>query len=451
MSEGPAETSGDVGLLSPVWAGTAAAAETTDRALLSAILQVELALVAVVAPESAGATVQAVAFDAVFDPAELAVRARGGGNPVIPLVSDLRAAVAGVDASAAAWVHRGATSQDILDSALMLIARRVLGGILADAQTVADRLAMLADEHRGTLMVARTLTQHSVPTTFGMRAAGWLHGVLRATRRLAEVRAELPLQWGGAGGTLASFGDEGLTIGDALAQRLGLSAPSFPWQVHRGPVTDLGDALTGLTDALGKIAMDILIASRPEIAEVREPAAAGRGVSSAMPQKRNPILSTLINSSARRMPALAAELHRSALAVDERPDGAWHAEWEPLRELLRLAGGTAGLAAELVSGLEVDAAAMRANLERSGPLIVSERIMRDLAETLGRSRVQQLVTEAAGGADLAASLRAEPALAGFSDAQLAELLDPARYLGVTDQLINRVLDTASAHRSGGRA
>ena len=440
----------DVGLLSPIWAGTPVALTTSDRSIVGAMLDVELALVAAIAPVPVVEIVRSVRQGTRFDVADIAVRARGGGNPVIPLVADLRAAVAAVDADAAGWVHRGATSQDILDTALILMTRRALELVLADAQAVARSLAALADRHRATLMVARTLTQHSVPTTFGLTVAGWLHGVVRAARRLVEARGQLPLQWGGAGGTLASYADDGLSIGTAMAHRLDLVAPIIPWQVHRAPITEIGDAITQLTDALGKIAVDVLLLSRPEIAELREPAAVGRGVSSAMPQKQNPVLSMLINTAARRSPSLAAELHRSAVAVNERPDGAWHVEWPTLRELLRLAGGATGLAAELVGGLLVREAAMLANLKLSGPLIVSERLMLEFGPLIGRTKLQQLISVAVGDAtvDLAVSLRAEPGLAGISDERLARLLEPANYLGVADELVTRVLDDLAENGLG---
>jgi 3-carboxy-cis,cis-muconate cycloisomerase len=439
----------DYGLLSPAWAGTAVAAATGDRALIAALLDVEVALADAYAdlgigPDTAPASVRAAASRIVVDPAELAERARGGGNPVIPLVADLRSAVAADDERAAQWVHRGATSQDILDTALMLVARRAVTVILEDAASIVRALRLLTDRHRGTLTVARTLTQHGVPSTFGLKVAGWLHGVHTAARRLTLI--QLPVQWGGAGGTLASFSvigsaGTGLQLADSLAARLGLAAPAVPWQSQRGPVTALGDALATLSDALGTIAGNVALLSRPEIAELGEPAAEGRGVSSAMPQKHNPVLSVLILAAARRAPGLAAELHHSAMTVDDRPAGAWHAEWPVLRELLRQVAGAASAAAELTSGLIVNEQAMRRNAELTGPLIVSERLMLQFGDLIGRERLRELVV---GGGRLAESLRAEPALASVTDDQLAAALDPALYLGATEAIIDRVL-AESAH------
>lgn len=439
----------DHGLLSPTWAGTKVAAATGDHAIVAALLEVEVAIVDAYAdlgsaPESAPVAVRAAALKIVIDPAELAQRARGGGNPVIPLVADLRSAVAAEDEQAARWVHRGATSQDILDTALMLVARRSVTVILQDAATIVRALRLLADRHRSTLMVARTLTQHGVPSTFGLTAALWLHSVHTASRALAQVR--LPVQWGGAGGTLASFSviggaGTGLALADSLAARLGLGTAAVPWQTQRAPVTGLGDALATLSDALGTIAGNVALLSRPEIAELAEPAAEGRGLSSAMPQKRNPVLSVLISAAARRAPGLAAELHRSAMTVDGRPPGAWHAEWPVLREVLRLVAGATSAAAELTSGLIVDERAMMGNLRLTGPLIVSERLMLQFGDLLGPGRVRELV--AGGGDGLAAALRAEPALASVTDEELAAALDPAQYLGASGAIIDRVLTESS--------
>lgn len=457
----------DVGLLAPQWAGSPVAHATGDSAVLTAMLEVEIVLVEAwaelgFAPVLAADVVRMAAAELDVDVAGLAVRSRAGGNPVIPLVKDLRAAAAERSADAAAWVHRGATSQDILDTALMVVARRATRDIQRTLVEVTACLAGLVDDHRTTLMASRTLTQHGVPSTFGLKAAGWLSGIGRAAERLRDAASRLPVQWGGAGGTLASFSaiggpGTGLAVGEAVARRLGLQA-SVPWQTQRAPVTELGDALAQVSGALGKIAADVLLLVRPEIGELGEPAASGRGGSSAMPQKQNPVLSVLINSSAQRTPALAAELHRSAVAVDERPDGAWHSEWGVLRELLRLTGGATGLAAELTGGLVVNPAAMLSNLRLSGPLVVSERLMLELSPLMGRDRLQQLISEVVAdpAEDLGALLRAEPALAGLDDQRLAGLLDPALYLGDSSLIIDRVLaghraaiDTATAE--GGQA
>jgi 3-carboxy-cis,cis-muconate cycloisomerase len=412
--------------------------------VLRAILDAEVALAAAQArsglvPQAAAATIRTVASEVVVDIAQAARRSRSAGNPIIALLGDLRAAVAGADSGAAGFVHLGATSQDILDTALMLVAQRSIRILSGDLDTAVSTLAGLAGRHRSTVMAGRTLTQHSVPTTFGLKAAGWLVGVVDATRALTVVADALPAQLGGAAGTLASFGQlapgRELEIVDAFAAELGLGAPTLPWHTHRAPVTRLGDALAGVCDALGKVAADISLLSRTEIAELHE---ASGGGSSAMPQKQNPVLSVLIQAAARKSPGLAAELHRSALAVDERPDGAWHVEWQTLRELLRVAGGAACLAAELLPGLRVDGERMRANLAISGPLIVAERVMLVAGPVLGMDHVTELVLQAAEHPpSLHESLRSE--LPDWSDERINELLDPLNYLGASGDLIDRAL------------
>ncbi|SDS43062.1 lyase family protein [Microterricola viridarii] len=298
---------------------------------------------------------------------QVAREAASGGNPVIPLVRALRA-------GGFAEAHEGATSQDILDSALMLLAERARAQIAADLTALESALARMARERRGQTAAARTLTQHAVPTTVGLRAANWLRGIRRA--RLALDAALLPAQLGGAGGTLASWADalgaeRAAALPAAFAAELGLAAPDAPWHTQRWPVTELGDALVQLLAALGKLATDVATLSRTEIAELAEGEPGG---SSAMPQKRNPAASVLIRSAALRAPQLGATLQLAAvLAVDERPDGSWHAEWPTLRELLRLALGATAHARTLVGGLVFDDAAVARNLAMTGGALLAER------------------------------------------------------------------------------
>ncbi|MEW9549021.1 lyase family protein [Nonomuraea sp. NPDC050783] len=383
-----------------------AAEETGDAAFLRALLDAEVALTRAqaalgLAPADAAEAVAAAARVAAFDLPGLAARARSGGNPVIPLVEDLRAAAG----PHGAYVHRGATSQDIVDTALMLVAHRTLGPVLADLDRVAAALAGLAGAHRDTVMAARTLTQQAVPTTFGLKAAGWRKLVLDARARLRAARDALPVQLGGAAGTLAAFhpeeprpgtgtdtgtgtgtdagaatgagtgadtgagagadagADAGLRLVARFAAELGLAEPVLPWHVLRTPVADLAGALAFASGALGKAAADVLVLSRTEVGELSEGVGGG---SSSMPHKHNPVRSTMIVAAARQTPALAAVLYGSLAAEDERPSGAWHAEWQPLRECLRLVAGAARDAAELVAGLRVHPERMRANLTLSG-------------------------------------------------------------------------------------
>ncbi|MGW1498567.1 3-carboxy-cis,cis-muconate cycloisomerase [Streptomyces mirabilis] len=441
-SESETEADADAGLLAPGWAGSPGASVTSDSAFLGALLDAEAALTRAqaglgLAPDAAASAVSAVAA-ADLDVRSIALRARGGGNPVIPLVADLTAAVGKEHGP---YVHRGATSQDILDTALMLVARRTLDLVLADLERTARALGRLAAAHRDTVMPGRTLTQHAVPTTFGLKAAGWRSLVLDARDRLASLR--LPAQLGGAAGTLAAFAafgaeDPGALVA-AYAGELDLAEPALPWHTLRTPIADLAGGLAFTAGALGKMAADVLTLSRTEIAEVAEGSGGG---SSAMPHKANPVAATVIAASARRAPGLAATLYGSMVAEDERPAGAWHAEWEPLRELLRLAAGAAHNAAELVEGLRVNADAMRDHLALTHGLIVSERLAVELAPVLGRARAKELLTRAAERAvaknrPLVDVLGEEPEL---KELDLVELTDPTRYTGSAGALTDRALE-----------
>ncbi|MEU9063907.1 3-carboxy-cis,cis-muconate cycloisomerase [Streptomyces sp. NPDC048430] len=435
----------DAGLLAPGRAGSAAETATGDHAFLRALLDAEAALTRAqaasgLAPAEAGRAVTAAADPDRFDVRELALRARSGGNPVIPLVAALTAAV---DEDARPFVHRGATSQDILDTAAMLVASRTLALVLDDLGRTADALELLAAGHRDTPMPGRTLTQHAVPTTFGLKAAGWRSLVLDARDRVRGVRDTLPVQLGGAAGTLAAFAADGDGAGPALvtayARELGLAEPLLPWHTLRTPVADLAGALAFTAGALGKAAADVLTLSRTEIAEVAEGSGGG---SSAMPHKANPVRATLIAAAARRAPGQAATLYGSLTAEDERPAGAWHAEWEPLRDLLRLVGGAARDAAELAEGLQVFPSAMRSHLGLTGGLIVSERLAAVAAGRVGPARAKEILTEAAGrardeGGPLSEILAGEAAFEGLD---LAELTDPARYTGCAGPLTDRALE-----------
>ncbi|MBA2949359.1 3-carboxy-cis,cis-muconate cycloisomerase [Streptomyces himalayensis] len=436
----------DAGLLAPGRAGSPAESATSDTAFLQALLDAEAALTRAqaatgLAPAEAAEAVTAAADAARFDIRDIALRARGGGNPVIPLVGDLTAAVPAVYAP---YVHRGATSQDIMDTAMMLVASRTLDVVLADLARAEQALARLAAAHRDTVMPGRTLTQHAVPTTFGLKAAGWRSLVLDARDRVRAVRDGLPAQLGGAAGTLAAFRAFGADLPTvdvlvtAYARELGLAEPLLPWHTLRTPVADLASALAFTVSALGKPAADVLTLSRTEIGELSEGTGGG---SSAMPHKANPVRATLIAAAARRAPHLAATLYGSLAAEDERPAGAWHAEWEPLRDLLRLTGGAARDTAELAGGLQVHPETMREHLDMTHGLIVSERLAAELTPHLGRARAKALLTDAAKrtrteGRALSDILAEAPDLA---DQDLAELTDPTRYTGSAGVLTDRAL------------
>lgn len=435
----------DTGLLAPEWARAGAASETSDHAYLRALLDAEAALTRAqaalgLAPAGAAAAVTEAAVPDRFGIRSLAARTADGGNPVIPLVADLTAAVG---AEYGPYVHRGATSQDIMDTATMLVAARTLAPVLADLGRTERALARLAAAHRDTVLPGRTLTQHAVPTTFGLKAAGWRSLVLDARDRVTRVRDALPAQLGGAAGTLAAFraygAEDATALTRAYAREVGLAAPALPWHTLRTPVADLAGCLAFTAGALGKFAVDVLTLSRTEIGEVSEGSGGG---SSAMPHKANPVRATLLASAARRAPQLAASLYGCLAAEDERPAGAWHAEWEPLRDLLRLVGGAATHAAELAEGLRVHPAAMRRNLGITRGLIVSERLSAALAPVLGRARAKELLTELARRAHAEDRPLSEllPETDELQDIDLDDLLDPAHYTGFAGPLTDRALE-----------
>ena len=438
----------DTGLLAPVWAGTPVHETTSDLAWLQAMLDAEAALARAQArlgliPGPVAAAISAVPASA-FDLAALAVSGRAAGNPVVPLVAALAGAV-GPDATD--HVHHGATSQDILDTATMLVCARSMRLIVADLDRAADALAELARTHRDTPMAGRTLTQHAVPITFGLKAAGWLTGLAGAAAALR--RLILPVQLGGAAGTMSGYLAgylAGHEVGAppstwhelpaAFAAELGLSAPVLPWHTDRSMIATVGSALAQTTGALGKLAVDVLTLSRTEIAEVTEPSPGG---SSAMPHKQNPVLATLIRSAALQVPQHAATLALAMLAEDERPSGPWQAEWPPLRDALRLTGGAAHTTATLTEGLQVHPDRMRANLDLSGALILTERLLAALAPTMGKAPAKTLLTEAIAeatrtGRPLPEVLAGTPGLPDLTD-----LLDPTTATGAAGALVDQAL------------
>jgi 3-carboxy-cis,cis-muconate cycloisomerase len=333
----------------------------SDEAWLRALLEAERALAAaeagvgVISVEEAEAVAAACA--GTFDAAALAEEGRRVGNPVEPLVRALR--------EGAERAHWGATTQDMLDTASALVARDAGVLVLAELGGLAEACATLAERHRGTVMAARTLLQQAVPTTFGLKAASWLVGVIHMRGRL-ERAVRLPAQLGGAGGTLAALGDRGTDVLRAYAEQLGLSEPVLPWHTRRLPVAELGSELAVAASFAGKIALDLALLAQTEVGEVREPADGG---SSTMPHKRNPVGSTLARACAARARAAAAELVAAVEQEHERAAGAWHVEWGALSDALAFSGGAVSWMRETLAGLEVDEERMRANIS---PGVLSE-------------------------------------------------------------------------------
>jgi 3-carboxy-cis,cis-muconate cycloisomerase len=448
------------------------AADVGDQAWLQAMLDTEAALAralerAGLADPGTGAEVTAAARADRFDVAELGRQAARTGNPVPALVRDL---ISMLPEKAASVVHRGATSQDILDTAAMLVARRAVGGTLGDLADAAAAAAELAETHAGTVMMGRTLLQQAVPVTFGLVAAGWLTGIDEASSRLYLVRADrLAVQFGGAAGTLAPLGDAGPEIVGLLAGELGLGRPVLPWHTDRLRIIELASALAGACAAVGKVARDVTLLAQSEVAEVTEgPGAVGqsgavrRGGSSAMPHKRNPVASVIILGCARRAPGLLATLVAAGEQELQRAAGAWHSEWEPLADLLGLTSSASRWAAELLAGLQVDADRMRANLDAAGGFPMAARVAALLAPVLGPLAAHEAVAEA-GAAAAAAGRPLRDALLDSSEQarwragaspgqqldgilspeQLDAALDPEGYLGASRRF---VADALAAHR-----
>ncbi|HYE48621.1 MAG TPA: 3-carboxy-cis,cis-muconate cycloisomerase [Azospirillaceae bacterium] len=427
-----------------------------DRAVLQGMFDVEAALARAqaavgVIPAAAAAPIAAACAADQFDPAAIGRAAALAGNPAIPLVAALRARVAAANPAAAHHVHRGATSQDVIDTGMVLRVRRALRLIDADLGRAEEALAGLARRHAGTVMVARTLLQHALPTTFGLKAAGWLSMVVRVRGRLRAAGAAFAvLQFGGAAGTLAALGDAGMEVAEALARDLGLALPDMPWHAQRDRVADLAAALGLVVGALGKVARDVAYMMATDTGEVSEPAGPGKGGSSAMPHKRNPVDTTVALAAATRAPGLVASLLAGLPQEHERGVGGWHAEWQPLSDLVRLTSGAVSRMAAALEGLEVDPEALRRGLGLTRGLVMAEAAALALAPVLGAEAAQSLVERAcrearAAGADLQAVLARDPEVRRCLDpAALARAMDPAAYLGSASTLIARALARRTA-------
>lgn len=404
----------------------------SDRGWLQAMLDAERALAAAearagVIPAAAAEAIAAACTAEAFDPTAIGDEARGPGNPVEPLV---RALAATLDPDAAEYVHWGATSQDILDTASMLVARNALHLLLEATADVARHCAAFADEHRDTPMPGRTLLRQAVPTTFGLKAAGWLMGVLEARRALERIsQLGLTVELGGAAGTLAALGDAGPDVVGLFAEELGLGVSEVPWHTNRVRVAELGSALAVCAGAMAKIGLDVALLGQTEVVEAR---ASGDGVSSTMPQKQNPVGSALAIACARQAQAHASVLVAALPQEHERALGGWHSEWPALRGALGHAGGAVDGARRALDRLEIDPERMRANLDFAGGAVMAEKASFVLAERIGRRAAREAVAEATrSGRPLAQEL-------DVGD------LDPESYLGSAGVFVDKAL---AAYRS----
>jgi 3-carboxy-cis,cis-muconate cycloisomerase len=431
----------------------------SDEALIAAMARFEAALALALAdvglaPRSAADRI-AACCDALepggpFAAEALVPAARRAGTLAIPFVRALTDAVARDDPQAARWVHWGATSQDVIDTALALQADAAGRVLLAEIARVGDRLAELADAHRGTMMTARTLLQPAAPVPFGWKAAVWLSPLPRLRRHLGQALEDLRvIQFGGAVGTRAALGGAGDALAAALAARLGLADPGVAWHAPRDRVARLGAELALTAGAFAQVGRDLSLMMQGEVGEAFEPSGEGRGGSSAMPHKRNPVCSMLALQAGLRAPGLAATLLAQQAGEHERGLGTWQADWWTIGGLFECAGSAAAAIGEALEGLRVDAAAMLANLRRTRGFVHAEAVTVALAGVLGKPRAHALMEQVCRdaidrGVDLAqaldAVLQADPSLAAaVSPEARARLFDPASQRGDADAMIDRAL------------
>ena len=421
------------------------------EAYLEAMLRFEAALVQAQAeqgmiPVAAAKVIMEACIVSNLDITSLKLQVGLAGNPNIPLVKQLTAAVKKIDPEAAKYVHLGATSQDVIDTAMVLQLKSALHIVQKDLQQLIAQLRSLAITHRRTIMVGRSFMQHARPITFGFKVATWLDGLLRANTRMEQlVQSNLVLQFGGAVGTLAGFDNKALFIAQSLAQKLDLPLPQISWHTQRDRIVELASAMGILVGNLGKIAKDISLLMQTEIGEVFEPAGAGKGGSSTMPHKRNPVGCVAILAAAQRAPGLVSTLMLAMPQDHERATGLWHAEWLPLAELCKITAGALQQAMILTDGIEVDAERMRQNLELTKGLIYAENISLALAEKVGKAVAHEWIeahckTVQATQKHLKTVLLEAPQIREYlSEAEIEMLFDPVNALGECDRLIDGVI------------
>ncbi|HEY4903459.1 MAG TPA: 3-carboxy-cis,cis-muconate cycloisomerase [Candidatus Sulfotelmatobacter sp.] len=427
----------------------------SDQSVLQALLDFEVALAraearAGIVPHAAAESIAAAAKAETFDIAAFSHDILRAGTPGVPLAKALTERVRAKDAGAARYVHWGATSQDVADTALVLLLKRAQPIVRADILRLEEALARLSDEHKNTVMLGRTLMQGAPPVTFGLKAAGWLGAVHRSGKRLDSSFAEiLTVQFGGASGTLASLGEQGVSVALELAKELGLACPQAPWHTHRDRFANLICDCGVLTGSLGKIARDISLLMQNEVAEVAEPGGQGRGGSSTMPHKRNPIGSALTLAAAQRVPGEVAAFLSAMVQEHERGVGGWQAEWPIVASVIQSTGLAAASMAEVTEGLLVDAARMRANIDATHGAVFAERAMMLLASKLGRDVAHKLVEEATRKSvtqerNLSEVLQEMPEVtAHIEPSTLRELEVPERYLGSAETFRKALVSSAT--------
>jgi 3-carboxy-cis,cis-muconate cycloisomerase len=423
----------------------------SNRAGLQGMLDFEAALAraearAGVIPSAAAKAIAAKCKAELFDAAAIAAGAKLAGNLAIPLVKALTASVTASDKAAARFVHWGATSQDAIDTGLVLQLRDALKFIDADLARVIRALEQLAVAHRSTITVGRTWMQQALPTTFGAKVAVWLDALQRCSGRLPETRQRaLVLQFGGAVGTRAALGGRGAEVAKFLSEDLQLGPATVPWHAGRDRMAEVATTLALCVGSLGKIARDIALLAQTEIGELAEPGGDGRGASSTMPHKRNPVTAAVVLSAAMRVPGLVSTMLSAMTQENERGLGGWHAEWETLPEIVGLTAGALHHMAEMLPRLEVDVDRMRQNLDATRGLIYAEDVSMALGEKIGKSEAHKLV-EAASGRASKQKRHFRDILSDDSQitkhvtpGALAELFEPQNYLGEAELLVDRVV------------
>ncbi len=447
-------------ILDALFGDPAVDAMLSDAALVAAMLRVEVALAKAEAslgiiPERAVDAIEQSAIGADYDLTALATEAASAGNLAIPLVRQLTARVARIDADSARYVHWGATSQDIIDSAMLLQLRAAIEIVLASLDSASNAAASLAERHGATVMAGRTWLQHATPITFGLKAAGWMSALDRVRADLARsLSGAIVLQLGGASGTLAALGDRGPEVATALGAALGLGVPELPWHAQRDRLTSLACALGVATGTMGKIARDVSLLAQTEVAEAFESAAGGRGGSSTMPQKRNPVGASVVLAASVRVPGLVSTMLSAMPQEHERGLGGWQAEWETLPELVHLTAGAARNAAEMLAGLEINATRMKENADMTGGVALAESVSMALAAHVGKADAHRTIGAASRRAiaehrALAAVLAEMPEVTKFLSADdIARLLTADRYLGASAQFVRAALERHSRDRAG---
>jgi 3-carboxy-cis,cis-muconate cycloisomerase len=437
-------------LLAPMLSSGAMRAVCDDRTMLQHMLDFEAALARAeaatgVIPRNAVDPIARACKAGAFDLAALAEAATRSGNLAIPMVKALTALVAKSDAEAARYVHWGATSQDVIDTAAMLTLRLGIDALLADCDRAIAGFAKLARNHRNTAVVGRTWLQHALPMPFGLKLAEYASALHRSRRRLHRLRETLALQFGGAAGTLAALGDKGLAVAERLADELKLHLPEAPWHTHRDRIADAASVLAILAGTCGKIARDVSLMMQTDVGEAFEPSGEGRGGSSTMPHKRNPVAAASALGASTMAPNLAATIFAAQVQDHERSAGPWHAEWPTLPTLMLVTSGALAAAVDMAEGLEVDAARMRQNLDATSGLIMAEAVAFALAEKIGKADAHHLVELASKKAvaekkHLREVLTSDPNVASQLGAdRIAQLFEPMAYQGVSQTLIDRLL------------